>query len=116
SFTQSSPTDIYTLSLHDALPILRTLPDFLINGCGKMISPIAVDAYFDLEFDRLATQSFGDLHLFHFELAACCLVWARTVLVCTPVSSTTTFARRRISSGIRHCCLRSFTAVVFTTK
>jgi hypothetical protein len=54
--------------------MVRALSDFLINGCGKMISPIAVDASFDLEFDRFANQSFSDLHLCHFELAACSLV------------------------------------------
>jgi hypothetical protein len=46
---------------------VRALPDFLINGCGKMISPIAVDASFDLKFDRFAAELFGSLYFSYFE-------------------------------------------------
>src|SRR5699024_11574577 len=31
SFTNTAPTDIYTLSLHDALPISKKLSDYLAN-------------------------------------------------------------------------------------
>src|ERR1700675_3557566 len=43
--------------------MVRALPDFLIDGCGKMISPVAVDTPFDLEFDGFTAELFGNLHL-----------------------------------------------------
>src|SRR6266700_631848 len=43
--------------------MVGALPDFLINGSGKMIGPIPVDASFDLEFDGFAADLYRDLHL-----------------------------------------------------
>src|ERR1700724_134966 len=96
--------------------MMRPLPNLLVDCRRQMISPIAVQTAFDLEFERFTAESFANLHLSYFELVACSLLSPTTVLLWTPASSTTNLARRRISSGIRHCCLRPFIAVVFTTK
>src|ERR1700694_4690319 len=49
--------------------MVRPLPNLLVDCRRQMISPIAVQTAFDLEFDLFGTQSFGYLHLSHFELA-----------------------------------------------
>ncbi len=64
--------------------MVRALPDFLINGCGKMISPIAVDTSFDLKFDRFAAELFGNLHFSYFGPLPCRLVCPANRLVVNP--------------------------------
>src|SRR5205823_13460658 len=64
--------------------MVRALPDFLINGCGKMISPIAVDTSFDLKFDRFAAELFGNLHFSDFGPLPCRWVYPANRLVVNP--------------------------------
>src|SRR5437773_4513600 len=53
-FNDTATTEIYTLSLHDALPICR--------GCGVDISPIAIAAVRDLGFDAQVTVLRSEEH------------------------------------------------------
>src|SRR6266566_1988310 len=69
--------------------MVRALPDFLINGCGKMISPIAIDTSFDLKFDRFAAELFGNLHFSYFGPLPCRLVYPANRLL-------ETLQRRRV--------------------
>src|SRR5260370_23160200 len=49
-----------------------------------MISPIAVDAAFDLEFDGFAAELFGDLHLSLFRAGGPLFVLPRGRLIVNP--------------------------------
>src|SRR5690348_18087696 len=62
-FNDTATTEIYTLSLHDALPILRLVPAktilWRVAGCGLLVAGCESDADFGAGFSQ-ATINIAD--------------------------------------------------------
>src|SRR3712207_6992324 len=65
-FNDTATTEIYTLSLHDALPILETLarimPQDVLVGAGTVLDPTQVDGIKDVG-GRLIVMPHADLEV-----------------------------------------------------